>query len=55
MGEEAYGFQEVFTAGGTGAIHKPDGITRKRHDVETVEQRSQTSARKIKLGCNNVF
>ena len=40
-----------FAAGGTGALHKIDGIIRKEHCVEILELHLKTSARKLKQMC----
>ncbi|KAI4871969.1 hypothetical protein NFI96_010418 [Prochilodus magdalenae] len=42
-------------AGGTGALHKIDGIMRKEHYVEILKQHLKTSARKLKLGRKWIF
>ena len=51
---EAQGWQhhvvEVFATGGTGALHKIDGIMRKENDVDILKQHLKTSVRKLKLG-----
>ncbi|KAI4873237.1 hypothetical protein NFI96_022814 [Prochilodus magdalenae] len=44
-----------FAAGGTGALHKIDGIMRKEHYVEILKQHLKTSARKLKLGRKWIF
>lgn len=44
-----------FAAGGTGALHKIDGIMRKEHYVDILKQHLKTSARKLKLGRKWVF
>ena len=44
-----------FAAGGTGALHKIDGITRKEHYVDILKQHLKTSVRKLKLVCKWVF
>jgi transposase len=44
-----------FAAGGTGALHKIDGITRKGNYVDILKQHLKTSVRKIKLGRKWVF
>ena len=44
-----------FAAGGTGALHKIDGIMRKEHYVEILKQHLKTSRRKLKLGRKWVF
>ena len=44
-----------FAAGGTGALHKIDGIMRKEHYVEILKQHLKISARKLKLRCKWVF
>ena len=44
-----------FAAGGTGALHKIDGIMREENDVDTLKQHLKTSVRKLKLGCKWVF
>ena len=40
-----------FAAGGTGALHKIDGIMRMDNYVDRVKQHLKTLVRKIKLGC----
>ena len=44
-----------FAAGGTGALHKIDGIMRKLNYVDILKQHLKTSVRKLKLGCKWVF
>ena len=44
-----------FAAGGTGALHKINGIMRKENDVDILKQHIKTSVRKLKLGCQWVF
>ncbi|KAI4873356.1 hypothetical protein NFI96_015959, partial [Prochilodus magdalenae] len=44
-----------FAAGGTGALHKIDGIMRKEHYVEILKQHLKASARKLKLGRKWIF
>ncbi|CDQ57702.1 unnamed protein product [Oncorhynchus mykiss] len=44
-----------FAAGGTGALHKKDGIMRKENDVDTLKQHFKTSVRKLILGPKWVF
>jgi hypothetical protein len=44
-----------FAAGGTGALHKIDGITRKGKYVEILKQHLKTSVRKLDLGRKWVF
>ena len=44
-----------FAAGGTGALHKMDGIMRMENDVDILKQHPETSVRKLKLGCKCVF
>ena len=39
-----------FAAGGTGALHKIDGIIRNENDVAILKQHLKTSVRKLKLG-----
>ena len=39
-----------FAAGGTGALHKLDGIMRQENYVDTLKQHLKTSDRKLKLG-----
>ena len=39
-----------FAAGGTGALHKIDGIMRQEHYVNILKQHLKTSVRKLKLG-----
>ena len=43
-----------FAAGGTGALHKIDGITREKN-VDILKQHLKTSVRKLKLGRKWVF
>ena len=42
-------------AGGTGALHKMDGIMRKGNYVDILKQHLKTSVRKLKLGRKWVF
>ena len=44
-----------FAAGGTGALHKIDGITREENYVDILKQHLKTSVRKLKLGGKLVF
>ena len=44
-----------FAAGGTGAVHKIDGIKREENDVDILKQHLKTSVRKLKLGRKWVF
>ena len=44
-----------FAAGGTGALHKIDGIMRQEHYVAILKQHLKTSVRKLKLGRKWVF
>uniref|UniRef100_A0A673XCD6 Acetyltransferase component of pyruvate dehydrogenase complex n=1 Tax=Salmo trutta TaxID=8032 RepID=A0A673XCD6_SALTR len=44
-----------FAAGGTGALHKIDGIMREENDVDILKQHLKTSVRKLKLGGKSVF
>uniref|UniRef100_A0AAZ3QEP7 Tc1-like transposase DDE domain-containing protein n=1 Tax=Oncorhynchus tshawytscha TaxID=74940 RepID=A0AAZ3QEP7_ONCTS len=44
-----------FAAGGTGALHKIDGIMRYENDVHILKQHLKTSVRKLNLGCKWVF
>ena len=44
-----------FAAGGTGALHKIDGIMREVNDVDILKQYFKTSIRKLKLGHKWVF
>ena len=44
-----------FAAGGTGALHKIDGIMGRENYVDIVKQHLKTSVRKLKLGCKWVF
>jgi transposase len=44
-----------FAAGGTGALHKIDGIMRKEHYVDMLKQHFNTSVRKLKLHRKWVF
>ena len=39
-----------FDAGGTGALHKTDGIMRNEIHVDILKQHLKTSVRKLKLG-----
>ena len=57
---EAQGWQNhaiwgCFAAGGTGALHKIDGIMRQENYVDKLKQHLETSARKLKLGHKWVF
>ena len=44
-----------FAAGGTGGLHKLDGIVRMENYVDVLKQHSKTSVRKLKLGCKWIF
>ena len=44
-----------FAAGGTGALHKINGIMRSENDVDIMKQHLKTSVRKLKLGRKWVF
>ena len=44
-----------FAAGGTGALHKIDGIMRQENYVDILKQHLKTSLMKIKLGRKWVF
>ena len=44
-----------FAAGGTGALHKIDGIMRQENYVDILKQHLKTSVRKLKLGRKWVF
>ena len=44
-----------FTAGGTGALHKIDGIMMVENYVDILKQHFKTSARKLKLRRKLVF
>jgi hypothetical protein len=44
-----------FAAGGTGALHKIDGLMRKESYVDILKQHLKTSVRKLKLCCKWVF
>ena len=44
-----------FAAGGTGVLHKIDGIMREENDVDILKQHLKTSVRKLKLGRKWVF
>ena len=44
-----------FAAGGTGALHKIDGIMRRDNYVDILKKHLKTSVRKIKLGRKWVF
>ena len=44
-----------FAAGGTGALHKIDGIMRMENDMDILKQHLKTSVRKLKLGRKWVF
>ena len=39
-----------FAAGGTGALHKIDGIMREENHMDILKQHLKTSVRKLKLG-----
>ena len=44
-----------FAAGGTGALHKIDGIMKQENYVDILKQHLKTSVRKLKLGRKWVF
>ena len=44
-----------FAAGGTGVLHKIDGITREENYMDILKQHLKTSVRRLKLGCKWVF
>jgi hypothetical protein len=44
-----------FAAGGTGALHKIDGIMKEENYVDILRQHLKTSVRKVKLGLKWVF
>ena len=44
-----------FSAGGPGALHKIDGITRGKNYVDILKQHLKTSVMNLKLGCKWVF
>uniref|UniRef100_A0AAZ3PF04 Tc1-like transposase DDE domain-containing protein n=1 Tax=Oncorhynchus tshawytscha TaxID=74940 RepID=A0AAZ3PF04_ONCTS len=44
-----------FAAGGTGALHKIDGIMRDENYVDILKQHLKTSVRKLKLGRKWIF
>jgi hypothetical protein len=44
-----------FAAGGTGALHKIDGVMREENYVDILKQHLTTSVRKLKLGRKWVF
>jgi hypothetical protein len=44
-----------FAAGGTGALHKIDGLMREGNYVDILKQHLMTSVRKLNLGCKWVF
>ena len=44
-----------FAVGGTGALHKIDGITRQDNYVDILKQHLKTSVRKLKLGHKCIF
>ena len=57
---EAQGWQHhvvgvLCTTGGTGALHKIDGIMRSENDVDILKQHLKASVRKLKLGRKWVF
>ena len=56
---EARGWQHhvvgCFAAGGTGALHKIEGIMWWESDVDILKQHLKTSVRKLKLGWKWVF
>ena len=41
---------ECFAAGGTGALHKIDGIMAEKNYVDILKQHLKTGVRKLKLG-----
>ena len=45
----------VLAAGGTGTLHKIDGIMRQENCVDILKQHLKTSVRKLKLGRKWVF
>ena len=44
-----------FASGGTGALHKIDGISRQENYVDILKQQLKTSVWKLKLGRKGVF
>ena len=44
-----------FASGGTGALHKIDGILREENYVDKLKQHLKTSVRKLKLGRKWIF
>jgi hypothetical protein len=44
-----------FAAGGTGALHKIDGIMRQENDVHILKQHLKATVRRLKLGRKSVF
>ena len=48
-------FWGCFSAGGTGAIHKIDGIMKLENYMDILKQPFKTSVRKLKLGRKWVF
>jgi hypothetical protein len=44
-----------FAAGGTGGLHKIDGIMREENNLDILKQHLKTSVRKLKLGRKWVF
>ena len=48
-------FWGCFSAGGTGALHKIDGIMRNENYVDILKQHLKTSVRNLKLGRKWVF
>ena len=44
-----------FAAGGTGALHKIDGLMRNENDVDILKKLLKTSVWKLKLGWKWVF
>ena len=51
----AWGWQHHVAVGGTGALHKIDGIMSQENIVDILKQHLKTSARKLKLGRKWVF
>ena len=46
---------ECFAAGGTGALHKIDGIMREEYCVDILKQQLKTFVRKLQLGHKWIF
>jgi hypothetical protein len=47
--------QSCFAAGGTGALHKIDGIMRLENYLDILKQKLKTSVRKLNFGRNIII